>query len=143
MIMATAPTETATKTSNLTLSTSLDRAGELQILYQGKPDDAVDAKGSSASVTIKSFEGWTLTASHVPYGSTTTPPVTWEVDRTGVVGYTLQAGSVTVTVVATQSSTSTEKKKDIRVTVKPLGSGKGGLDQPGNDDGPGHGHGRG
>jgi hypothetical protein len=129
-------TETATKISNVTLSTSLDRAGELQILYQGKPDDAVDVKGSSADVSIKPFEAWTLTASHVPTGSTTAPPVTWNVDRNGVVGYTLQAGSFTVTVVATETSTSTQKKKDIKISVKPVGSTKVGWGQGGSD---GHG----
>lgn len=136
-------TETATKISNVTLSTSLDRAGELQILYQGKPDDAVDVKGSSASVSIKPFEAaWTLTASHVPTGSTTAPPVTWDVDRTGNVGYTLQAGSFTVTVVATETSTSTQKKKDIKIAVKPVGSTKVGWGQGGPDDSPNHGHGQ-
>lgn len=142
--MALTSTEPTTKTTNVSLTASLDRALELQITFQGKAIDLLEIapKGDIwPAVSIQSFDGWTLAASH-----TTTRLVTWDVDRTGSVSHTFgSSGTVIVELVATQPSTSTQKKKSIKIAIKPVGSDKGGVWGDGDDenDGPGRGHGHG
>jgi hypothetical protein len=144
--LATTSTITSTKSSDVSLTASLDSANELQIIHQNKPVEELEIGFKDPNwpiVTIRTFADWTLSASHMGGSSEL---VTWEVDAAGNVEHTFSRSDfgqfiaiVTITVVATQSSTSSTKKKEIKISLKPVGSIRGFE----VGEGPGHGHGHG